>query len=228
MGGQRRDEDGQTAAEYLGVLAFIAVLVAALAGPAGPRGAITGVGAWGCRLVGACTPDEDVVAPVGLVTAARAPRPPAVADELPAGIGDAPAVPSPDELVAMLTGDLAPRPAFVTEHYAPVLIETQYGMRYGDPFGACSSPFGDTGGSFDFGDECDVQDYGYDLLRWFGVGGEHREVVDDLFAADVDVDCDTRTWNRPFCELWAELYGAAVALGTRLDGGPPSGPISRA
>lgn len=218
-----RDDRGQTAAEHLGAIVVVAVLVAVLATTGLGASLRAGVVSALCAVVQTCTPDSASLVPEPAAGDVDVDGTSAGA----AGGSSADGGLSPDDLLAYLTGAVPPPASFVAQHYAPVLVDTPSGTRYADPFGACSSPFGDSGRSFDFGVACDVHDYGYDLLRFFGLGGAWREAVDALFAADVDAACDDRGWTqRPTCELWAELYGAAVALGTRLDGGgTPGGAI---
>lgn len=108
-----------------------------------------------------------------------------------------------------------------------------------DPYGECSTPQafgvglpGDTGLSFDFRDACDVHDYGYDLLRYFGkrkepLGKVARRDADDLFFSDMSDHCETRTFlAESKCHTWAAVFYDFVTAASLLQGyGVPSGSI---
>lgn len=105
---------------------------------------------------------------------------------------------------AYLSGQVCAPPDFP---YEPILRQTMSGPRMMDPLGTCSSALGDTGRSFDFAAACDGHDYGYDLLRFFGIGGAERRVVDEAFGAALWDSCRGRPIVTRFnCYGWAAMF----------------------
>jgi len=128
-----------------------------------------------------------------------------------------------------LTGEVCAPPAFP---YSPQFRRTKAGIRAADPFGDCSSEFGpigpgDTGRSFNFTDACDTHDYGYDLLRFFDIGGDARRDVDKQFSADLAAACaDRGFFTRYNCRDWADAFAIAIrANSLRQWYKPPTGEI---
>lgn len=128
-----------------------------------------------------------------------------------------------------LTGEVCSPVGFP---YTPELRLTKAGLRAADPKGSCSSKVwlfgpGDTGRSFNFSDACDTHDYGYDLLRFFDIGGQARRDVDNQLARDMNADCNNRSFITKYnCRDWADTFAVAVegnSLAQRYR--PPSGQI---
>ena len=81
----------------------------------------------------------------------------------------------------------------------------------------------DSGWSWNFKDACDTHDLGYDLLRFFHIGGDARRLVDTLFKVDMISACRGRSWwTRYSCaSTAAEYYGAIAGNSRRTRYGVP-------
>ncbi|TAK70121.1 MAG: DNRLRE domain-containing protein [Actinomycetota bacterium] len=92
-------------------------------------------------------------------------------------------------------------------------------VRYGLGGGDHCSASPDTGPYFDFTLACDTHDLGYELLRYFRVGGGVRQSVDGLFHGDMMNDCNDRSllW-RNLCYNTANSYYGAVLFNTIRQG----------
>jgi hypothetical protein len=91
--------------------------------------------------------------------------------------------------------------------YQPVLRQTKAGPRMTDPEGNCTAAVGDTGRSFDFSAACDSHDYAYDLLRFFGAGGDARRTADAMFGEELFAACGGRSVLTRFnCYGWAAAF----------------------
>ncbi|MGH9267933.1 MAG: phospholipase A2, partial [Acidimicrobiales bacterium] len=81
--------------------------------------------------------------------------------------------------------------------------------------GGYSSPFGNTGVSFNFTNACKTHDLGYDLMRFFGSSGRRgsiRRAVDGNFYGDMNAHCSGRSmFLRSQCGRWSAVYYGAVA-----------------
>jgi len=89
---------------------------------------------------------------------------------------------------------------------------TKAGMRAMRVNGDHCSKSPDTGWAWNFKNACDTHDLGYDLLRFFRMGGAARIAVDGLFLSDMSSDCKGRSFiNRKTCQSTAHAYWAAIA-----------------
>ena len=120
-------------------------------------------------------------------------------------------------LLRYLTGE-SPAPCGFADKlgYTPQQHQSDAGWRAYNPDGACSSPLGDTGRSFNFRDACLTHDYGYDLLRYRGSLGLPKDPdlmrqIDSQFGNDLHAHCRNRGVFTKFnCFTWAETYEHAV------------------
>ena len=72
---------------------------------------------------------------------------------------------------------------------------------------------------FDFTVACDTHDLGYDLLRFFRIGGGARAAVDRLFGSDMRYDCSTRSWLfKGNCYVAAGIYSVGVRANSAREG----------
>ena len=127
-----------------------------------------------------------------------------------AGLVTAPAGQDP---LAAVPADFAP-----VMGYTPVPTRLPDGtLRLAKPTGACSVPGG--GAPFEFDQACKVHDYGYDLLRYAHVTGQHltaeaRRQLDAMFARDLHARCQMERHGLAGagCHLTAELFSAGVSF----------------
>jgi hypothetical protein len=85
----------------------------------------------------------------------------------------------------------------------------------------CSAPVvGSTGASFDFTEACLRHDFGYRNYRRLGLFEEQKELVDEVFLADMRAHCEIRpAEERERCRAWAQTFYAAVDHFGHLAGG---------
>jgi peptidoglycan/LPS O-acetylase OafA/YrhL len=102
--------------------------------------------------------------------------------------------------------------------YTPVPVRMADGSRrLAKPTGACSVPGG--GSPFGFHQACKVHDYGYDLLRYAHVTGQHltaeaRRQLDAMFARDLRAHCRVigGGLTGAGCHPVVELFTAGVSF----------------
>jgi RHS repeat-associated protein len=90
-----------------------------------------------------------------------------------------------------------------------IYVNTKAGMRgvlRGPKHDVCTwSP--NTGLTWDFRNACDTHDLGYDLLRFFKIGGLARHWVDVELYGDARADCNRRSWfNKRACRATAFIF----------------------
>lgn len=100
--------------------------------------------------------------------------------------------------------------------YAPIKMETPWGVRYGDPHGDCSGPTQN-----EVVELCLAHDYARDLVRVGAVPQkEGNEASDDRFLEDYETYCGQQTWERYFCTVRARYSYLVVSLAETHYGDP--------
>ncbi len=106
-----------------------------------------------------------------------------------------------------LVGDICAPAGFP---YTPVTVTTKDGVFTADPAGECSH-IKDQRSFYNFHGACQIHDYGYDLLRFFGYGGDERKSVDNILRSQLFADCNGRGFGaRQACRTTARLVSAGV------------------
>lgn len=102
--------------------------------------------------------------------------------------------------------------------YQPEILEVPGGVRLADPKGSCSSgALPSTTDDYDFATACRTHDYGYDLLRYLGLGGGRRRAVDLFFLEDMKTDCVDRAEEaKEHCLTAADLVHRAIKTSSRI------------
>ena len=107
--------------------------------------------------------------------------------------------------------------------YTPQLEYTPAGWRYTRPAasdGGCSGPLADAGPFWDFGAQCRMHDYGFDLVR-FGVGS--RMDADAQLYRDMKASCASESRiGRPACKTVADSAHAVLWIGGVSPGMEPA------
>lgn len=234
-----RDEGGQTAAEYVGIIVLVAAIIAALAatGVAGTIGG--GIEDGVCAIVGSC--DQEGGTETGDDPGATTVDPQLTSGERTELLGD------PQDAQDVLAS-LSPEERAWIEQNDPELAgglaaaldwqgSEELVSRYAEaPLGdyldyrdssdrddrldyttdECSAPMvGNTGISFDFTDACLRHDFGYRNYKELGLFDERKSDVDRRFLEDMKDHCASRSiFLQPRCYDWAyTFYGGVVALG---------------